>query len=158
VAFNFTQVCTTQTSCYHLLHKVHHSKAALETGFLYLNTIQTQHSHWSTALIQRRRYWLYSHKITTIEFKSPTMVGPDPFTHSKEGIGSPPLPLPQASVPPLEPKGRGGNTRLRVRRRGGADSDDWRESLSLCILRGSCTQSDNTRTQLATQPSAFGIV
>jgi hypothetical protein len=35
--------------------------------------------------------------------------------------------------PPLEPKGGGGG-RLRGRGRGGANSDDWRERLALCIL------------------------
>jgi hypothetical protein len=65
-------------------------------------------------------------------------------------IGSPPTPSPASECCPhlgprgggthslagvshstLEPKG-GGNTRLRVRGRGGANSDDWRESLALC--------------------------
>ncbi len=49
-------------------------------------------------------------------------------------IGSPPPPLPQVSVftesplpTPLEPKGLAG---VGV---GGANSDDWRESLALCV-------------------------
>jgi hypothetical protein len=48
-----------------------------------------------------------------------------------------PTPLPQASVSspaPPESKVGGSNTRLRGERVGGPNSDDWRESLSLCLL------------------------
>jgi hypothetical protein len=46
----------------------------------------------------------------------------------------PPLPLSHKQVCPPPPIGTKvvGNTGLRVR--GGAHSDDWRESLALCIL------------------------
>jgi hypothetical protein len=44
-------------------------------------------------------------------------------------------PLPQASVPSSETKGRG-LTRLRVRGWGRPNSDDWRKSLALCLLCG----------------------
>jgi hypothetical protein len=49
-------------------------------------------------------------------------------------IGTTTFPLPQASVYPPQPKGRG-HTRLRVRG-GGSNSDDWRKSLALCLLCG----------------------
>ncbi len=45
-------------------------------------------------------------------------------------LAPPPLSRRQC-VPPLDPKG--GNTRMRIRGLGGANSDDWRESLALCI-------------------------
>jgi hypothetical protein len=49
----------------------------------------------------------------------------------------PPSPPSQASVPPsLDPKGGGSNTRLRVKGVGGPSSDEWTESLALCILCG----------------------
>jgi hypothetical protein len=41
---------------------------------------------------------------------------------------------PQASGFPPGTKGRGGHTRLRVTGGGGPNSDDWRKSLSLCLL------------------------
>jgi hypothetical protein len=45
------------------------------------------------------------------------------------GIGTLPPPLSPASVPlPLEPKGGGGHTRLRVRGCGSPNSDDWRKA------------------------------
>jgi hypothetical protein len=49
------------------------------------------------------------------------------------GIGTPPNPLPQASVPsPLGPTGGGwGHTRLRVKGWGSPNSNDWRKSLAL---------------------------
>ncbi len=67
-----------------------------------------------------------------------------------------PPPLPQASVSPppeLEPTGGGGGKiRLRVRGRGGANSDNWREALTLCILCGTLhtahSQSDSYSTCL----------
>ncbi len=56
------------------------------------------------------------------------------------GIGTPPTPFPQASVPspPPTPDQRvgGGGTRLRLRRWGSPNSDDWRKSLALCLLCG----------------------
>ncbi len=51
------------------------------------------------------------------------------------GIGTLPTPLSRASVP-LPPEPRGGHTRLRVRGWGSPNSDDWRKSLSLCLLCG----------------------
>ncbi len=49
-------------------------------------------------------------------------------------IGSPaPSPASECVPPTLEPKGVG-NTRLRVRGAGEANSNDWRESLALCLL------------------------
>ena len=43
-------------------------------------------------------------------------------------------PLPSACVsPPFWNQRWGGNTRMRVKG-GGANSDDWRESLALCLL------------------------
>jgi hypothetical protein len=48
------------------------------------------------------------------------------------GIGTPPTPLSQASVP-LPPRTGGGHTRLRVRGWGRPISDDWRKSLPLCL-------------------------
>jgi hypothetical protein len=55
------------------------------------------------------------------------------------GTGTPPTPLPQASVPPPPPEPRGGgHTRLRGggggRGWGSPNSDDWRNSLALCLL------------------------
>jgi hypothetical protein len=51
------------------------------------------------------------------------------------GIGTPPLPLPQASVP-FSPNQRGGgrHIRLRVRGWGSPNSDDARKNLALCLL------------------------
>ncbi len=51
-------------------------------------------------------------------------------------FGSPAPFFPLASVSPLLNQGGGDNTRSRVRGqgRGGAHSDDWRESLALCLL------------------------
>jgi hypothetical protein len=49
------------------------------------------------------------------------------------GIGTPP-PLPLASVSPTPTKEEGVHTRLRVRGWGSSNSDDWRESLVLCLL------------------------
>ncbi len=37
-------------------------------------------------------------------------------------------------VPPPEPKGGGGQHSLAGEGTGGANSDDWRESLALCLL------------------------
>ncbi len=48
------------------------------------------------------------------------------------GTLHPPLPPASESLPP-EPK-EGEHTRLRVRRWGGPNSDDWRKSLALCLL------------------------
>ncbi len=50
-------------------------------------------------------------------------------------LGPPPL-LPQESVvpPPWNQTGRG-RTRLWAREGGGPNSDDWRKSLVLCLLR-----------------------
>ncbi len=45
----------------------------------------------------------------------------------------PPLPLPQASVSPPPNQRRGEHTRLRVRGWGSPNSDDWKESLVLCL-------------------------
>jgi hypothetical protein len=50
------------------------------------------------------------------------------------GIVTPLPSLPQASVLPPRTKGGGGHTRLRVRGWGSPNSDDWRESLELCLL------------------------
>jgi hypothetical protein len=50
------------------------------------------------------------------------------------GIGSPKPSPPQASVSPPGSKGGRSNTPLRVRGVGGPNSDDWKESLALCIL------------------------
>jgi hypothetical protein len=44
----------------------------------------------------------------------------------------PPTPSPQASVSP--PGTKGGHTRLRMRKWGCPNSDDWRKILALCIL------------------------
>ncbi len=53
------------------------------------------------------------------------------------GIGTLPTPLSPASVP-LSPSprtgGGGGHTRLWMRGWGSPNSDDWKESLSLCLL------------------------
>ncbi len=49
-------------------------------------------------------------------------------------LGPPPLPLPLASVSPTPTKEEGVHTRLRVRGWGSPNSDDWRESLVLCLL------------------------
>ncbi len=50
------------------------------------------------------------------------------------GIGTLPPPLSPASVP-LPPELKGGrHTRLRVRGWGSPNSEDWRKSLSLCLL------------------------
>ncbi len=46
----------------------------------------------------------------------------------------PPTPLPQANVLPPGTKGGRVHTRLRVRGWGSPNSDDWRESLVLCLL------------------------
>jgi hypothetical protein len=46
---------------------------------------------------------------------------------------APPLPLPQASVSPLLGT-KGGTTLACGRGAGGANSDDWRESLALCLF------------------------
>ncbi len=49
------------------------------------------------------------------------------------GLGTPP-PRPRASLsPPLGPKGGRSNTPFRVRGVGGPNSDDWKESLALCV-------------------------
>jgi hypothetical protein len=49
-------------------------------------------------------------------------------------IGTPPTPSsPSKCVPSPESKG-GRHTRLRVRGRGGPNSDDWRKGLALCLL------------------------
>jgi hypothetical protein len=46
-----------------------------------------------------------------------------------------PTSSPASECAPLpEPKGGGGHTRLRVRGWGSPNSDDWRTSLTLCIL------------------------
>ncbi len=53
------------------------------------------------------------------------------------GIGTPPPPLTQATEPsPRNQNGGGGHTRLRVRRWGSPNSDDWRKILALCLLCG----------------------
>ncbi len=54
------------------------------------------------------------------------------------GIGTPPpLPLPLTSVlSPRTIRGDGVHPRLRVRGWGSPNSDDWRESLALCLLCG----------------------
>ncbi len=52
------------------------------------------------------------------------------------GIGTPPTPLPQASVPFPPDQRVGGQTSLRLRGRGSPNSDDWRKSLALCLLCG----------------------
>ncbi len=50
------------------------------------------------------------------------------------GIGTPPTPLPKASVPlPLQRVG-GGHIRLRLCGWGSPNSDEWRISLALCLL------------------------
>jgi hypothetical protein len=53
-------------------------------------------------------------------------------------VGTPPLALPQASVPPPHPppgtKGEVVHTRLRVRGRGSPNADDLRKSLALCLI------------------------
>ncbi len=47
---------------------------------------------------------------------------------------APPAPSPPSEcVPPLEPRG-GGQHSLAVEGAGGANLDDWRESLALCLL------------------------
>jgi hypothetical protein len=56
---------------------------------------------------------------------------PQCLSHRPNWVRRPPLP--QASVPPPEQKRGGGNTRLRGGGVGGPDSDDWRESLALCV-------------------------
>ncbi len=56
------------------------------------------------------------------------------------GIGTLPIPLPQASVCPPSPHGprvHGGHTHLRLKGWGSPHSDDWRKSLALCLLCGS---------------------
>jgi hypothetical protein len=52
-----------------------------------------------------------------------------------------PPPLSPVSVPlPPEPRG-GGHTRLRLRRGGSSNSDDWRKSLALCLLYAFCQRT-----------------
>jgi hypothetical protein len=64
------------------------------------------------------------------------------------GIGTPPTPLPQASVPPPpEPKG-GGHTRRRVGA-GGAPIP----TTALCLLCGQYTEDSNV---VETDPEVFG--
>jgi hypothetical protein len=46
------------------------------------------------------------------------------------------LPLKRVCLPPLDPKGGRSNTPLRARGVGEPNSDDWKESLTLCILCG----------------------
>jgi hypothetical protein len=65
--------------------------------------------------------------IIDIEFQSAC-----PFV----GNMSPPPPLPASVSSPLDPKAGGSNTPLRVREVGVPNSDDWKESLTFCILCG----------------------
>ncbi len=55
------------------------------------------------------------------------------------GIGTPPIPLPQASVPFPSDKRVGGHTRLRLKGWGSPNSDDWRKSVALCLLCAATT-------------------
>jgi hypothetical protein len=65
-----------------------------------------------------------------------------------------PLSRKRVCPPPLNwnQMGGGGKIRLRVRGRGGANSDNWREALTLCILCGTLhtahSQSDSYSTCL----------
>jgi hypothetical protein len=52
------------------------------------------------------------------------------------GIGTPPTPLPQASVPSAPPDQKGGAPRLRLKGWGSPNYDDWRKGLALCLLCG----------------------
>ncbi len=64
-------------------------------------------------------------------------------------IGTPPAPLPQASVrsPPPGPKGGGGGPLPAVRLRGwgSPNSDAWRKSLALCLLCGKDHKAERTK-------------
>ncbi len=74
------------------------------------------------------------------------------------GIGTPPTPLPEASVPspPDQRVGGGGHqgtymflgghTRLQFRGGGVPNSDDWRQSLALCLRCGFTTLYCRART------------
>jgi hypothetical protein len=63
------------------------------------------------------------------------------------GIGTPPTPLPQVSVPSPPPKG-GGHTRLRLWGVGSPNSTDWRKSLALCLLCTAKTKCRNFETNI----------
>jgi hypothetical protein len=52
------------------------------------------------------------------------------------GIGTPPIPLPQASVPSPPDQRVGGHTRLSLRGWGSSNSDAGAKSLALCLLCG----------------------
>ncbi len=54
---------------------------------------------------------------------------------SPVGIGTPPTPLPLASVPSPPPGTKGGgHTSLRLRGWGSPNFDDWGYSLALCLF------------------------
>ncbi len=52
------------------------------------------------------------------------------------GIGNPPTPIPQASVPYPRTKGWGAHSPAAEGVWGSPNSDDWRKSLALCLLCG----------------------
>jgi hypothetical protein len=66
-----------------------------------------------------------------------------PFVRTELG---PPPPLPKASVAPLGTKGGGGQHLLSWEGQGARvpNSDDWRESLALCLLCVAVTSSRAT--------------